>query len=124
MNALQIVTIPISVVVAGEAAALAVGMHLVKKSQNPWISLKNDLLLALDVVVGLALIMIAYLGEQLTQPVWFPIFVMIGLLTHLFRVWEYLAKRANAFCGNRALWIVNNLKFSGLLLILVWGWLI
>ena len=124
MNALQIVTYLTAVVIAGEAAALAVGMHLLKKSESPWISLKNDLLLALDVVVGLALILIAYQGERLNLPIWLPIFVSIGLLTHIFRIWEYMAKRAGAFCSNRALFMVNNLKFSGLLLILVGFWLI
>ena len=124
MNALQFVTFLTSTVVAGEAAALAVGMHLVKKSESPWVSLKNDLLLALDAVVGLALILIAFQGENLNLPILLPIFLLIGLLTHLFRIWEYLAKRAGAFCGNRALFIVNNLKFIGLLLILIGGWLV
>ena len=124
INTLQFVTFLISIVVAGEAAALAIGMHLVKKSASPWVSLKNDLLLALDVVVGLALILIAFQGEHLSQPILFPIFIIIGLITHLFRIWEYMAKRVSAFCGNRGLFMVNNLKFSGLLLILVGAWLI
>ena len=48
MNALQLLTILVSLVIVGEAAALAVGIHIIKKSETPWISLKNDLMLALD----------------------------------------------------------------------------
>lgn len=124
MSALQIVTILVSLIVAGEAAALAIGMHIFKKSESPWVSLKNDLLMALDVVVGLALIFLAFDGANFPQPTWFFVFVIIGLLTHLFRLWEYLARREHTFCGNRPLFIVNNLKFIGLLVILVWGLLI
>jgi len=124
MNALQIVTILVSTVVAGEAAALAIGVHIFKKSESPWISLKNDLLLALDVVVGLTLILLAFDDTNFPQLDWFPVFVTLGLLTHLFRVWEYLAGRRSPFCGNRPLFIVNNLKFIGLLVILVWSILI
>ena len=124
MNVLQIVTILVSLIVAGEAAALAIGIHIIKKSDSPWISLKNDLLLALDIVVGLVLILLVFDGANFPQPIWFPVFVLIGLITHLFRVWEYLAGRESPFCGNRPLFIVNNLKFVGLLVILVWGVLI
>lgn len=124
MNALQVVTILVSLVVAGEAAALAIGMHIFKKSQSPWISLKNDLLLAFDVVVGLVLIILATDAENFPQTFWFPLFVSIGLITHLYRIWEYLAGRQSSFCGSRPLFIVNNLKFLGLLLILVWAMMI
>ena len=124
MNALQVVTILVSLIVAGEAAALAIGMHIFKKSQSPWVSLKNDLLLAFDVVVGLVLIILATNAENFPQPFWFPLFVVIGLITHLYRIWEYLAGRQSSFCGSRSLFIVNNFKFIGLLLILVWGMMI
>ncbi len=121
MSALQIVTILVSMIVVGEAAALAVGMHIFKKSQSPWVSLKNDLLLALDVVVGLALIFLVFDSTNFPQPIWFFVFVIIGLLTHLFRFWENLARQKNGFCGNRALLILNNLKLIGLFVILGWG---
>lgn len=124
MNALQVVTILVGLVVAGEAAALAIGMHIIKKSESPWISLKNDLLLAFDVVVGLVLILLAIDAENFPQPLWFPLFVAIGLITHIFRIWEYLAGRNSTFCGNRPLFIINNIKFIGLLLILFWGLMI
>ncbi len=124
MNVLQIFTILVGLLVAGEAAALAIGVHIVKKSRSPWISLKNDLLLTLDVVVGLVLIMLAFDGEKFPQSPWFNLFIILGLLTHLFRVWEYLAGRKSPFCGNRPLFLVNNLKFVGLSVILVWGLLV
>jgi hypothetical protein len=124
MNALQVFTMLVGLIVAGEATALAIGMHLIKKSDSAWISLKNDLLLALDVVVGLAFVLIAFDGGNLIQPIWSSIFVTIGLLTHIYRVWEYLAGRQTPFCGNRSLFIFNNIKFIGLLLILVWGFVV
>lgn len=124
MNALQIVTILVGLIVAGEAAALAVGMHIIKKSQSSWISLKNDLLLGLDVVVGLVLILLVFDGENFPQLNWFPLFVTLGLLSHVYRVWEYLSGRESPFCGNRPLFIVNNLKFIGLFVILLWGLMI
>jgi hypothetical protein len=55
---------------AGEALALLVGMHILSAVDNPWISVKNDLFLALDIVAGL------------------------GLLYH---AWEYLARASNPF---------------------------
>jgi hypothetical protein len=124
MNALQILTIFVSLVVVGEAAALAIGMHIVKKSDNPWISLKNDLMLAFDVVVGSVLILFAHNSATFPQPVWFPLFIFLGLITHISRIWEYLAGRQSAFCFNRPLFIVNNLKFTGLMVMLVWSFLI
>ena len=124
MDTLQIVTILVALVIAGEAAALAIGMHIVKKSQSPWISLKNDLMLAFDAVVGLVLILITFNREPLISPIWAPLFVTIGLLTHIYRIWEYLAGRENAFCANRSLFIFNNLKILGLLVILIWGLII
>jgi hypothetical protein len=63
-------------------------------------------------------------SENFPPPVWFPVFVSIGLVTHIFRIWEYLSGKTSSFCGNRSLFVVNNLKFIGLLLILVWGLLI
>jgi hypothetical protein len=119
MFILRIVTVLVSLLVVGEATALAIGMHIIKKSESPWISLKNDLLLAMDIVVGLLLILLAYDGATFPQPVWFPLFAIVGLITHLFRIWEYLAGRASAFCHNRPLFILNNFKFTGLFLILM-----
>ena len=124
MNALQIFTIFVSILVAGEAAALAVGIHIIKKSQSPWISPKNDLLLALDIVVGLVLILLAFDSANFPQPLLFPLFTILGLITHIFRIWEYRNYRESSFCGNKPLSVFNILKFVGLLIILVWGLLI
>jgi hypothetical protein len=40
----------------GDALALLVGMHIPSAGDNPWISVKNDLFLALDIVAGLVLL--------------------------------------------------------------------
>jgi hypothetical protein len=52
-------TLLTGMVVAGEALALLVGMHLLNEGDNPWPSLKNDFFLALDIAAGLGLIYLA-----------------------------------------------------------------
>lgn len=103
-------------VVAGEAMALLVGMHLLSGSANPWFSFKNDGLLFLDLVTGLGLAVLAILD---IQEDWMPVvmveLVLIGLITHAFREWEYLRGVANPFLANTALFIFNNIKLLGLI---------
>jgi len=53
MRFLAVIT---SAVTAGEAIALWPGMHLLSGRPNPWLAWKNDVLLALDVATGLALL--------------------------------------------------------------------
>jgi hypothetical protein len=104
---------------AGEALALLVGMHIPSAGDNPWISVKNDLLLALDIVAGLG---VPYLlmGRR-GAPYALYFLVSLAVLTHGYRVWEYLARAGNPFCANLPLFVVNNLKLAGLLFIAVLG---
>ena len=104
---------------AGEAFALLVGMHILSASDNPWISVKNDLFLALDIVAGLGLFYLVL--ARRTAPYAFYFLVGLALLTHGYRVWEYLARASNPFCANAPLFIVNNLKLVGLLVIAILG---
>ena len=124
MNAFRIFTILVSLLIAGEAAVLAVRMHIVKKSKSPWISLKNDLMLSLDVVVGLVLVLLVSDEPNFPQPVWLPLFTILGLLTHIYRMWEYRARRKGAFCAGQRLYRVNLIKLIGLMTILVWSLLV
>ncbi len=110
---LKILAILVCILIAGEAFALFVGMHLLSPSHNPWLSAKNDSLLGLDLVTGLGLIYLVAVQDGLAGSL-FWLFVGIGLLTHSYRAWEYFAATHNRFCANQALFIVNNLKLVGL----------
>ena len=101
-------------VVAGEALALLVGMHLLSKGDNSWISAKNDLFLALDIVAGLGLVYLALAHRGSAWPYALYSLVGLALLTHGYREWEYLARAGNPFCANAPLFVLNNLKLVGL----------
>ena len=103
----------------GEALALLVGMHILSTGDNPWVSVKNDLFLVLDVVAGLGLLY-PVLARR-TAPYGLYFLVGLALLSHGYRVWEYLARAGNPFCANLPLFIVNDLKLAGLLVIAVLG---
>jgi hypothetical protein len=120
----KITTLLTGAVVAGEALALLVGMHLLSESDNAWLSAKNDFFLALDILAGLGLL---YLALAHRGPAWpYALYSLAGLalLTHGYREWEYLARAANPFCANLPLFVVNNLKLAGLLAVAILGaWL-
>jgi hypothetical protein len=111
----KITTLLTSTVVAGEALALLVGMHLLSEGDNSWISVKNDLFLALDIVAGLGLVYLALAHRGTAWPYALCFLVSLALLTHGYREWEYLARASNPFCANAPLFVVNNLKLAGLL---------
>jgi hypothetical protein len=43
--------------------------------------------------------------------------VVISVVAHGYREWEYLVGAANPFCANAPLFVLNNLKLIGLLVI-------
>jgi hypothetical protein len=108
--------------IAGEAVALLIGMHFLSEAENPWITLKNDLFLALDVGVGLGLVYLALAHRGVAWSYILYVLVGFGLLTHGYREWEYLAGAGNAFCANPPLFAVNTLKLAGLVTTLILGW--
>jgi hypothetical protein len=116
LKAISIVT---GLLVAGEALALLIGMHLLSRSHNPWLSWKNDLLLVLDLLVGVGLIGVVVATRNPIGAL--PLYLMtgLGLFTHLYREWEYLSEVSNAFCVNPPLFVLNNVKIMGLLAVLV-----
>lgn len=111
----KITTLGTGAVVVGEALALLVGMHFLSEGDNPWISVKNDLFLALDIVAGLGLVYLALAHRGAAWPHAFPILAGLALLTHGYREWEYLAHASQTFCFNAPLFLANNLKLAGLL---------
>ena len=113
--AVKIAALLTGAAVAGEALALLVGMHFVSHGDNAWISVKNDLFLALDIVAGSGLVYLALSHRGAAWPYAFSILAGLALLTHGYREWEYLARASNPFCANGPLFVVNNLKLAGLL---------
>jgi hypothetical protein len=101
--------------IAGEAVALWLGMHIFSTQPNPWISLKNDALLLVDMATGVALVSQWRLpGIAVTCGL-----AGIALFAHGYRAWEYCAKDRRAFCVNAPLFLFNNVKLAGLLGILL-----
>jgi hypothetical protein len=117
----KIVTLLTGAVTAGEALALLVGMHVLSQGDSAWVSTKNDLFLALDIVAGLGLVYLALAHRGAAWPYAFFVLAGLALLTHGYREREYLAGAGNAFCANAPLFVVNTLKFAGLLLTLALG---
>jgi hypothetical protein len=109
----KLVLLLTSLIIAGEALGLLIGMHILSERNNPWISFKNDMLLILDIVSGIAL---AALALRSGNPGHFLFLSALGLtfLTHGFRDWEYLTHQPNPFCANLPLFVFNNLKLAGL----------
>jgi hypothetical protein len=114
---IRILTLLIGLVIAGEALALVVGKHVLSPGDNPWVSLKNDLFLGLDVVAGVGLVIVAASRDGPLAPGIFYALVFTALVTHGYRDWEVLARASNPFCANAPLYAVNNVKLAGLLVI-------
>ena len=108
-------------VILGEALALLVGMHFLSEQGNPWISLKNDLLLGVDIATGAGLIYLSFAitraGINRFSLLYF--IAALALLAHGYRAWEYLTKAANRFCINLPLYAVNNIKLAALTAIIL-----
>jgi hypothetical protein len=112
---LRALTMLTGIVVAGEALALAVGMHILSPGGNRWISPKHDLFLVLDVVVGLGLVLVAAMNRRISGILY--VLVFLPIVAHGYREWEYLVRYGNAFCANAPLFVLNNLKLIGLLVV-------
>ncbi len=109
----KITTLLTGALVAGEALALLVGMHLLNEGDHAWVSVKNDLFLVFDIVIGLSLVYLALAQRGAAWPYAFYIVAGLALLTHGYREWEYLAGAANPFCANVPLFVANRLKLAG-----------
>jgi hypothetical protein len=111
----KIATVLTGLVVAGEALALLAGMRLLSEGGNPWVSVKNDLFLAFDIVTGLGLVYLALAHQGAAWHYAFFLLAGLALLAHGYREWEYLARSSNPFCANAPLFAVSNLKLASLL---------
>jgi hypothetical protein len=104
---------------AGEALALALGMHLLSPDGNPWVSRKNDLFLVLYVIIGVGLVIVAIVNREALGLGILYVLLVVAALAHSYREWEVLVRASNAFCANRPLFVVNTAKLGGLLAIAV-----
>lgn len=111
-------TILTSLLIGGEALALLIGMHVLSERPNLWISVKNDFLLILDLVSALGLVLIVMNRNAILSNA-FYVLVIVSILSHGYRGWEYFADIQNKFCINLPLFIINDLKLLGLLIVLV-----
>ena len=117
---LTIAAICTGLVAAGEALALAFGIGILNRRKIEWLNGKNLLLLALDVLAGGVLIWAGFgLGSGGVSRVMLFGSLVILLVTHTYRTWEYLAHQPNPFCFNLALFIVNEIKSTAALIVLV-----
>ncbi|MGD2145844.1 MAG: hypothetical protein PVH41_04020 [Anaerolineae bacterium] len=114
-TALKVSAFLTGLVMTGEALALAIGMHVLSSEGNPWVALKNDAFLVLDVIAGLVLVGAAVSGRRLQTSGWVYAVWFISLVAHGYREWEYLVRADNAFCANGPLFAVNSVKLIGLL---------
>jgi hypothetical protein len=110
----KITTLLTGLIVAGEALALLVGMHVLSEGANTWLTVKNNLFLVLDIVAGLGLVYLALTHRGVAWPYALYFLVGLALLTHGYREWEYLAGADDPFCADKPLFAVNNLKIVGL----------
>jgi NhaP-type Na+/H+ or K+/H+ antiporter len=112
------ITVIICGILFGEAIALMAGTLIIKKNTSKWLNRKNALLLSLDIVTATAIILSLPALHYVPDSV-FYLFLIIGAGTHIYRSWEYYSKIKKKFCDNTSLFIVNNIKLAGLLVILV-----
>jgi hypothetical protein len=111
-------TLLTGLVILGEAVALLVGMHVSSERDNPWISVKNDVLLLADLLTGAGLIYLALTQETLSRSALFYSITALALLAHGYREWEYAANALNKFCLNAPLMIVNTVKLTGVFILM------
>jgi len=114
---IKTVAILTGLVVAGEALALTLGMRILGRRDSPWICRKNDLLLEIDLFTGLGLIILTAISAHPDAAIPFYVLVILSIITHSYRELEFLTRAESAFCANKPLFVVNNLKLIGLLIL-------
>jgi hypothetical protein len=120
---MKIFTLITGILVAGEALVLFLGMRVFIEKENPWVCVKNDVLMALDAVLGGAMIYLALVREGPGSGRFVAV-IILAMATHLHREWEYLVQRKNPYCRNLALFVTNGVKLAGLFLVVaesVWA---
>jgi hypothetical protein len=116
------ITVIVCGIMIGEAIALLAGTLIIPSQTSNWLNKKNASLLILDVIAGImilvALPQLHYLSFEI-----FLLLLAIGIATHTYRTIQYYSAEQIKFCSNLPLFIVNNLKLLGLLIIAVMSFL-
>jgi hypothetical protein len=121
MNALSVVSILTGITISGEALALLVGMTLLSPQPNPWVTPLNLFWLGLDILCGAGILTCTLLpGAGAVNQVMLPVILVFSLGAHLYRDWEFLTSHIpSRFLINTPLFVVNNIRLLGLVLILI-----
>jgi hypothetical protein len=112
---LKVITTLTGLLMVGEAFALLMGSLGTVGDAGGWLSFKNGLLLQVDIVTGLALILIALAMKDFPRSPVFYTVVLVAVAAHVFRDWEYFNGGRNVFLANLGLFALNNVKLGGLL---------
>jgi hypothetical protein len=111
--------------VFGEALALLTGMFVVQKGASPWLTASNRMFLLIDLSAGMCMLLAGLHILSISAGYWMLVVLLASIASHIYRDWEFLQGAPNAFCGNRNLFLFNNLKLVILVIsLLVLSWLL
>jgi hypothetical protein len=116
---MMIFVIALSLTITGEALALFIGMYFVNKKRE-WFITRNIVFISLDVVTGIGIFYLSISGKPVSNII-FSELVIAAAVAHLLRSVEYFSKRKIKFCFNIPLFVVNNIKLIGLILVYILG---
>ncbi|MDA3929240.1 MAG: hypothetical protein PF541_09785 [Prolixibacteraceae bacterium] len=97
-------------IVFGESLALYIGLFLVKKGTSLWIHKLNMRRLFFDAIAGLLISTNYFLISSNWYFILAAVIISVSIITHFKRTMEYLLKKENPFCANKALFVMNNIK--------------
>lgn len=109
----SIIALIVGLLTFGEALLLFTASAILKKIDGSWLTTTNRLILLSDIAVGGIILNYALgFGIVLILP-----FVIIGIVTHVFRSAEYFYNNHTRFLFNKALFAVNMVKLLGLFVV-------
>jgi hypothetical protein len=104
-------------VIAVESLILCIGVRFSASEGERWICLKNDILVVADTITGMGLIVFALMFRRVSGLPYagmFYVLIIISIVTHGYREWEYLTGVENKFFFNFPLFVFNNIRLFGL----------
>jgi len=105
----------VGLVVLGEALALLVGLGMMSRWESPWLTQKNVIFLASDIFLGMFLVWGGFQPSSGLGRIMVIAGLVLLVVSHAYRTWAYAAGQLDPFCFNLPLFIVNNVKLTGLL---------
>ncbi|MFA9392958.1 MAG: hypothetical protein ACERKD_24335 [Prolixibacteraceae bacterium] len=100
----------VGVLLIVESLAIKGTILWVKKWKVNWSTRRNLNYLYSDGFVGFILMLHYFFGQEIWYLFVIAAFTVLSMFTHFLRISEYLLKKENAFCANRVLYFMNNLK--------------